>query len=87
MNTMNEWVEAAKHELGIDLDVDVNEVLDLTRTVAHNVARPVAPLGAFLVGYAAAQAGGGAEAVTTACRTAAGAAEQWAADHGDDTTT
>ncbi|MFW0179914.1 DUF6457 domain-containing protein [Rothia sp. P5766] len=34
-------------------------LLGLTKRVAHGVVRPAAPLAAFLVGYAAAQAGSG----------------------------
>jgi Domain of unknown function (DUF6457) len=76
MSTLQQWVEDAKTELGIDLDVDVTELLDMTKVVAHKVARPAAPLTAFLVGYAAAQAGGGPAAVTTASRKVAALAEQ-----------
>lgn len=65
---VKKWIEAAKAELDIDLDVDVAELLDMTKVVAHNVARPAAPLTAFLVGYAAAQVGGGPAAVAEACR-------------------
>jgi hypothetical protein len=78
MSTLQDWLTAAKAELGIDLDVDVNELLDMTAVVAHKVARPAAPLTAFLVGYAAAQAGGGPAAVTAASRKAAALAEQQA---------
>ena len=58
MSTLEQWLVDAKAELGIDIEVDVDELLDMTKVVAHNVARPAAPLTAFLVGYAAAQAGG-----------------------------
>ncbi|MGW7223805.1 DUF6457 domain-containing protein, partial [Streptomyces sp. NPDC054826] len=51
---------------------------------AHGVARPAAPLTTFLVGYAAARAGGGREAVADAARRAAALADRWAAeDTGD----
>jgi Domain of unknown function (DUF6457) len=68
MSTMEEWITEAKAELGIDLDVDVTELLALAKLVAHKVARPAAPVTAFLVGYAAAQADGGPTAVTAASR-------------------
>jgi hypothetical protein len=42
------------------------------------VARPAAPLTTFLVGYAAAQAGGGPEAVAEASRKAVALALRWA---------
>jgi hypothetical protein len=65
------WVAELSAALGIDaaaLDRDV--VLDLARDAAHNVARPAAPLTTFLVGYAAGQRGGGAEAVREAAAVA-----------------
>ncbi|MFK4107279.1 DUF6457 domain-containing protein [Streptomyces sp. NPDC002176] len=77
---MHEWIAAAKAELGIDLDVDVAGLLDMTKVVAHEVARPAAPLTSFLVGYAAALQGGGADAVSEANRRVTELAEQWAAE-------
>lgn len=75
---LDEWISAVKDELGIDLDVDISVLLDLARDAAHGVARPAAPLTTFLVGYAAAQAGGGPEAVAEASRKAAALALSWA---------
>ncbi|MFG2815990.1 DUF6457 domain-containing protein [Streptomyces sp. NPDC048410] len=77
---MHEWIAAAKAELGINLDVDVAGLLDMTKVVAHEVARPAAPLTSFLVGYAAALQGGGADAVSEANRKVTELAEQWAAE-------
>lgn len=77
---MRKWIEAAKTELDIDLDVDVAEVLDVTKVVAHNVTRPAAPPTAFLIGYAAGLAGGGPEAVTAACEKVTALAEEHASD-------
>ncbi|GAA2150289.1 hypothetical protein GCM10009760_44580 [Kitasatospora kazusensis] len=77
--TLDDWIAEVGTELGIDLDVDVRGLLDLTRVVAHGVARPAAPLTAFLIGYAAAQQGGGPAAVTAASARAAALAERWAA--------
>jgi len=74
----------AKAELGIDLDVDADELLDMTAVVAHKVTRVAAPLTAFLVGYAAAQAGGGPAAVSEVSRrVAALAASRGEPDPGD----
>ncbi|WP_234483304.1 DUF6457 domain-containing protein, partial [Streptomyces sp. MBT49] len=70
-HVLDEWISAVKDELGIDLDVDTGVLLDLARDAAHGVARPAAPLTTFLVGYAAAQAGGGPDAVAGAARKAA----------------
>uniref|UniRef100_UPI003BAF21C9 DUF6457 domain-containing protein n=1 Tax=Streptomyces scabiei TaxID=1930 RepID=UPI003BAF21C9 len=75
---LDEWISAVKDELGIDLDVDITELLDLARDAAHSVARPAAPLTTFLIGYAAARAGGGPEAVTEAARKASALALRWA---------
>ncbi len=75
---LDEWISAVKDELGIDLDVDTGVLLDLARDAAHGVARPAAPLTTFLVGYAAARAGGGPEAVAEASRKAAALALRWA---------
>ncbi|MEV5987216.1 NTP transferase domain-containing protein [Streptomyces sp. NPDC052051] len=77
-HVLDEWISSAKDELGIDLDVDTAALLDLARDAAHGVARPAAPLTTFLIGYAAAQAGGGPEAVAEAVRKAAALARRWA---------
>lgn len=80
-NVLDEWITAVKDELGIELDVDTDALLDLARVAAHGVARPAAPLTTFLVGYAAAKAaatpGGGPEAVAEAARKAAALAALW----------
>lgn len=77
--TLDDWIAEVSAELGIELDVDVPGLLDLARVVAHGVARPAAPLTAFLIGYAAAQQGGGAQAVTAASSRTAALAERWTA--------
>ncbi len=77
-HVLDEWISAVKDELGIDLGVDTGVLLDLARDAAHSVARPAAPLTTFLVGYAAAQAGGGPEAVAEAARKASALALRWA---------
>ncbi|MFJ6631016.1 NTP transferase domain-containing protein [Streptomyces sp. NPDC091376] len=80
-SVLDEWITAVKDELGIELDVDTGALLDLARDAAHGVARPAAPLTTFLVGYAAARAGGdSAKAVAEAARKAAALAERWAAE-------
>lgn len=79
-NVLDEWITAVKDELGIDLDVDTGVLLDLARDAAHGVARPAAPLTTFLVGYAAAKAGGEGADVAEAARKAAALANRWAAE-------
>ncbi|KKD09706.1 NTP transferase domain-containing protein [Streptomyces sp. WM6386] len=83
-HVLDEWISAVKDELGIDLDVDTGVLLDLARDAAHNVARPAAPLTTFLVGYAAAQAGGGPQTVAEVARKAAGLALGWSEENAPD---
>ena len=82
-HVLDEWITAVKDELGIDLDVDTGLLLDLARDAAHGVARPAAPLTTFLVGYAAARAEGGPEAVAEASRKATALALRWAEEAKD----
>ena len=79
-SVLDEWITAVKDELGIELDVDTGVLLDLARDAAHGVARPAAPLTTFLVGYAAAKAGGEGKDVVEAARKAAALAHRWAAE-------
>ncbi|MBZ4020742.1 NTP transferase domain-containing protein [Streptomyces purpurogeneiscleroticus] len=76
-HVLDEWITAVKAELGIELDVDTADLLDLARDAAHGVARPAAPLTTFLVGYAAAQQG---LDVAEVSRRAAALANRWAAE-------
>lgn len=62
--SLPEWSSELCTALGIELDVDVTEVLDLARDAAHQVERPAAPLTTFLVGYAAAHRGGSAQDIS-----------------------
>jgi hypothetical protein len=53
MNVLTEWTALACKELGIDpAAVDRDQILELTKEVAHGVARPAAPLTAYLLGLA-----------------------------------
>jgi hypothetical protein len=53
MDTLQEWAAVVCAGLGLDAAVaDSATVLDLARDVAHGVARPAAPLTAYLVGVA-----------------------------------
>lgn len=57
MNTLREWVDLVCQELNLADAVSPaamqSRVLDLSRDVAHGVARPAAPLTAYLLGLAA----------------------------------
>lgn len=83
-SVLEQWITAARNELGIDVDVDIPALLDVARDAAHGVARPAAPLTTFLVGYAAAQAEAAgadpAQAVAEASRKVADLALRWAAE-------
>lgn len=53
MSTLEEWTAAVCADLGLEPEtVEVSAVLDLARDVAHGVARPAAPLTAYLAGIA-----------------------------------
>ncbi|OLE22717.1 MAG: hypothetical protein AUG44_24280 [Actinobacteria bacterium 13_1_20CM_3_71_11] len=51
MSTLEDWIATVCAELDVD-PVDTTLVLDLARDVAHGVARPAAPLTAYLLGLA-----------------------------------
>ena len=61
MSRLDEWAAAVCGELGLDpaalgpAALDPRLVLDLARDVAHGVARPAAPLTAYLLGVAVGQ--------------------------------
>jgi hypothetical protein len=67
VSALEDWTALVAAELDLPAEVVARDVrdllLDLTRDVAHGVARPAAPLTAFLVGLAAGRDGGGAEQV------------------------
>ena len=72
------WMSAARRELGIaDDEIPTEELLDLARVAAHNVARPAAPLTTFLAGLAAGRAGGTPADVHAAVSALTGLAERW----------
>ena len=65
MSTLSDWIDEVARELGIeelgelvDPEVVAPLVLDMTRDVAHHVARPAAPISAYLLGLAVVRAAG-----------------------------
>jgi hypothetical protein len=75
MSELDDWTVAVCTELGIDRGVaDVGTVLDLARDVAHQVARPAAPLTAYLLGVAV----GRGESQADAAQRVTTLAERWA---------
>lgn len=75
---LDEWLLALTERLGLDAaEVPVAALLDVARDVAHNVARPAAPLSTFLVGLAATRNGGTRADVEKACSEATKLALGW----------
>lgn len=62
--SLTAWNEQLCEALGLDLDVQIDDILDLARDAAHQVERPAAPLTTFLVGYAAGRRGGTASDIS-----------------------
>lgn len=65
MSRLDDWADAVVAELGLPGGVDVREVLDLAKDVAHGVDRPAAPLTSWLAGMAI---GAGAEPADVVAR-------------------
>ena len=77
---LDDWAAALRQHFGLsDEDVPVAAVLDLTRDVANGVARPAAPLGAFVAGLVAGRAGNDPAAVSDALAAVAALAGAWEA--------
>jgi hypothetical protein len=82
MNVLDAWLTTVATDLGLDpASLNRDAVLDLTRDVAHGVARPAAPLTAYLVGLAAGRAGGAPDDVSRAVATAMRSVRRWADEH------
>ncbi len=78
---LTQWTKAATDALSQDLgvtipDVDQQMLLDIARDAAHAVDRPAAPITTYLLGYAAALAGGG-DAVEKAAGTLRRLSGEW----------
>ena len=50
---LHDWIDELSDVLDVDTELDEGLVLDLARVTAHNVARPAAPITAYLLGFAA----------------------------------
>lgn len=54
----SQWIAAACAAVGVDPDaVDVPAIHDLTKEIAHGFSRPMAPVGAFILGMAVGREG------------------------------
>lgn len=77
---LDDWAAALRERFGLSAgDVPVAAVLDLTRDVAIGVARPAAPLGAYVAGLVAGRAGDDPDAVRQALAAVAALAAEWEA--------
>jgi hypothetical protein len=75
--TLHDWIDELCDVLDIDAEIDEGLVLDVARDAAHNVVRQAAPITTYLLGYAAAQAGGNPEKVERLAAAASALAERW----------
>lgn len=76
VKSMKEWIEAVQKELGINVNLDHELILDVARDAAHVIERKAAPVTTFLLGFAVA-AGADAKEVT---KKIAELAKNWPAD-------
>lgn len=75
---LDAWAATLRQRFDLaEADVPVAAVLDLARDVASGVARPAAPLGAFVAGLAAGRAGTDPAHVREALEAVAALAEVW----------
>jgi Domain of unknown function (DUF6457) len=65
VSTLSDWIDEIVRDFGIEelgelVDPEVVHplILDMTRDVAHGVARPAAPISAYLLGLAVGRAAG-----------------------------
>ena len=86
MNTLKEWVDLVSQELGItDLVSQAamqSRVLDMSKEVAHDVARPAAPLTAYLLGLAAGRSSDPEATADELAQQVCLLARRWADEHG-----
>lgn len=75
---LDAWAEALRELFGLDADdIPIPLILDMARDVAVGVARPAAPLSAFVAGLAAGRSGGSAEQVHRAVSEITSIAKGW----------
>lgn len=82
--TLHDWIDELCDALDIDAEVDEGIILDLARDAAHSVERPAAPITTYLLGYAAALAGGSPEKIEELAARASELAEKWGGEDDDE---
>jgi hypothetical protein len=75
---LDDWAAALRARFGLDDDdVPIGPILDLAGVVAHSVARPAAPVSAFVAGLVAGRAGGSRTEVEATLAQLAELAKGW----------
>ena len=82
--TLHDWIDELCDALDIEAEIDEAIILDLARDAAHAVERPAAPITTYLLGYAAALAGGSPEKVEELAARATELAEKWGGEKADE---
>lgn len=78
---LDAWAEALRGLFGLRTeDIPTSLILDLARDVAVGVARPAAPLSAFVAGLAAGRAGGTPDQVRRSVAEITSLAHGWRED-------
>jgi hypothetical protein len=68
---LDEWAIELAAALNLSaVDIDIAEILELAKVAAHTIARPAAPVTAFMVGLAAGRSGGAPDDIRAAIRVA-----------------
>jgi hypothetical protein len=81
---LHDWIDELCDALDIEAEIDEGIILDLARDAAHAVERPAAPITTYLLGYAAALAGGSPEKVEELAARATELAEKWGGEKADE---
>ena len=79
---LHDWIDELMDALDIEGEIDEALILDVARQAAHQVQRPAAPISTYLLGYAAALAGGGPQETEALAARVFDLAEKW--EDGDD---
>lgn len=74
---LHDWIDELMDALDIEGEIDEGLILDVAREAAHRVVRPAAPISTYLLGYAAALAGGGVEETEALAARVLDLAEKW----------
>ena len=74
---LHDWIDELCDALDIEVEIDEGLILDVAREAAHRVKRPAAPISTFLLGYAAALAGGKPEETEALAARALDLASKW----------